>query len=435
VLTIDWMSPLMLIGDDVWGIIGLYASYAPLCRVCTRLYALLWNQHLAARISSANVLDLVKHLDGVAEMVRSLALTAPGDSQQSIREAHSLLFAQLLLSKNLQALSLRLRWQGANAAWAKSLANIQVLSSLEFIDLRWSDNNVGPVGFGHLARLLQGPQLKGFRLDVARNSITETGVEQWVSLVPSASLTSLRLTLSHNRLGQAGAHLLQACLACHTLRILDLSLDNCSIPPLCPTAQEQLCPSQLTTLSVNLARNPLTDVDMLAQQLPSLTPDLRNLTLVLCGTRVSTPGAQTLLTHIIYLLHLECLSLDFSDTNVTEAITAPLSELTHSRGLKKLSVPGSLALGSERHPIGDAGAIALARLAEAPLLKSLDLHLSLCHFGDRGAMALASLAGRPCLQKLYCRLADDMYQTEAADKTLAGIELQRRSKDISVGFV
>eukprot|EP00669_Euglena_mutabilis_P011992 TRINITY_DN6611_c0_g1_i1.p1 TRINITY_DN6611_c0_g1~~TRINITY_DN6611_c0_g1_i1.p1 ORF type:complete len:447 (+),score=6.52 TRINITY_DN6611_c0_g1_i1:66-1343(+) len=425
------MSPLMLIGDDVWGIIGLYASYAPLCRVCTRLHALLWNQHLAARISSANVLDLVKHLDGVAEMVRSLALTAPGDSQQSIREAHSLLFAQLLLSKNLQALSLRLRWQGANAAWAKSLANIQVLSSLEFIDLRWSDNNVGPVGFGHLARLLQGPQLKGFCLDVARNSITETGVEQWVSLVPSASLTSLRLTLSHNRLGQAGAHLLQACLACHTLRILDLSLDNCSIPPLCPTAQEQLCPSQLTTLSVNLARNPLTDVDMLAQQLPSLTPDLRNLTLVLYGTRVSTPGAQTLLTHVIYLLHLECLSLDFSDTNVQEAITAPLSELTHSRGLKKLS----LALGSERHPIGDAGAIALARLAEAPLLKSLDLHLSLCHFGDRGAMALASLAGRPCLQKLYCRLADDMYQTEAADKTFAGIELQRRSKDIFVGFV
>jgi len=32
--------------------------------------------------------------------------------------------------------------------------------------------------------------------------------------------------------------------------------------------------------------------------------------------------------------------------------------------------------------------------------------------------ALASLAGRPCLQKLYCRLADDMYQTEAADKPM-----------------
>lgn len=125
--------------------------------------------------------------------------------------------------------------------------------------------------------------------------------------------------------------------------------------------------SLLPTLSVNLARNPLTDVDMLAQQLPSLTPDLRNLALVLSGTRVSTPGTQTLtcarlvcfscvflrffmcflfmffllpglgpsvflphtsisyhilipkhqpiswlaqhpLTHIIYLLHLECLS-------------------------------------------------------------------------------------------------------------------------------
>lgn len=32
--------------------------------------------------------------------------------------------------------------------------------------------------------------------------------------------------------------------------------------------------------------------------------------------------------------------------------------------------------------------------------------------------ALILLAQRPCLQKLHCRLADDMYQTEAADKPM-----------------
>jgi len=296
----------MLFGDDVWGVIGLYAAYAPLRRVCRRLCALLRDQHLKVQVSPSNVLDVVAHLGEVVDMVRSLVLTAPRCAQLSIREAHSALFAQLLLCKNLQALSLALRLQAADASWAKSFATLQNLSSLEFIELHWSDNNVGPMGVGYLARLLQGHFIKGLYLDIARNAITTSGVEQWVSVIPSCSLSSLCLTLSENRLGDCGAQLLRACLNCHSLRILKLSLDDCSIPTLFPATQGQRLQSQLTTLSVDLARNPLTDVDILAQHLSSQTPALRNLPLALCGTQLSTPAAQTLLAHIDDLLHLEC---------------------------------------------------------------------------------------------------------------------------------
>lgn len=116
-------------------------------------------------------------------------------------------------------------------------------------------------------------------LDVARNAITASGVEQWVSVIPSCSLSSLCLTLSENRIGDCGAQLLRtnqrprdfsevfflpqihsivtqtrmfcfwlrpACLNCHSLRILKLSLDDCSIPTLFPAAQGQRLQSQLT---------------------------------------------------------------------------------------------------------------------------------------------------------------------------------------------
>jgi len=240
------MRTVMLIGDDAWGVIGLYAAYAPLRRVCRRLCALLRDQHLKVQVSPSNVLDVVAHLGEVVDMVRSLVLTAPRCAQLSIREAHSALFAQLLLCKNLQALSLALRLQAADASWAKSFATLQNLSSLEFIELHWSDNNVGPMGFGYLARLLQGHFTKG------------------------------------------------------------LFSGPFPIPTLFPATQGQRLQSQLTTLSVDLARNPLTDVDILAQHLSSQTPALRNLTLALCGTQLSTPAAQTLLAHIDDLLHLEC---------------------------------------------------------------------------------------------------------------------------------
>jgi len=405
------MRTVMLFGDDVWGVIGLYAAYAPLRRVCRRLCALLRDQHLKVQVSPSNVLDVVAHLGEVVDMVRSLVLTAPRCAQLSIREAHSALFAQLLLCKNLQALSLALRLQAADASWAKSFATLQNLSSLEFIELHWSDNNVGPMGVGYLARLLQGHFIKGLYLDIARNAITTSGVEQWVSVIPSCSLSSLCLTLSENRLGDCGAQLLRACLNCHSLRILKLSLDDCSIPTLFPATQGQRLQSQLTTLSVDLARNPLTDVDILAQHLSSQTPALRNLTLALCGTQLSTPAAQTLLAHIDDLLHLECLA------------GSPMDLCR-----RKLT----LTLGSGTHHIGDASASQLGRFRDFPLLRHLEIRLTPCSIGDRGVIALASPVQSPCLKALRIKLSASMALTEVGDT--ANMFQVGPEKKISVGF-